>query len=198
MRRRSVVMAAGRRRIAFGFGLVVLLPSVIAGCRPTPAGADPAPQPVARPADAEDSPPSPTSEAEAPAADDGPISTPATVRVDHLVGHPARWHEHTVFAVGRLVFQANRCTRSEPPSCTGQWWLVDAESAGKKPQRLRIDAVSPVEPVCRPAGTGLVAPSPCWPGEIDPTVSLRVRGVFRAGADGPSLAAESFERVAAP
>lgn len=180
-----------------GGGLAIASMVMVAACRPPSSsaptsGATEVEREAAPPRAASPPPASPALDAKTDGAVGTPQETPATLRVDHLVGHPARWDGHEVFIVGRLVYQVGRCTKSEPPSCTGDWFAVDAEST--RPQRVVLvtDGIA-VPIVCRPAASALVARSPCTPDEPDPDARYRIAGALRHDNGVPSFVVSGIE-----
>ncbi len=114
---------------------------------------------------------------------DVPPAAPATLSVNDLVGHPARWNAQSVVVIGRLRHVTDRCTKAVPPSCTGHFQLYDAHEP--KPMTVRLLAgAQPVPVACRVAASELVAWSPCEPQEVDPTRCYRVEGALAYDARG--------------
>jgi len=151
-------------------GLAVIC---VLACKPTEAPSAPAPEPA--------TPTSASQPADDPPASDSarppgvPPAAPATLGVNDMVGHPARWNDEPIILIARLRYQEVGCTKSVPPSCTAQWMLIDADSDKSMSVPLAEVGV-PVPVVCRPAASSLIAASPCAPDELDPTQRYRLEG----------------------
>ena len=186
--------------------LTWLLVGLVVGCRPPVSGpAEPAPAPSPDPIAAPPSPgpttppsdPEPSAEREAETDHPGsvadvPPAAPATLGVNDMANHPARWNGETVFVIARLRSVTAGCTSSVPPSCWDAWQLLDADT-DRSPVVTLVDDAAPVQPVCRPARASLVASSPCLPDELDPTQRYRILGRFQIDQGATSLVAESIE-----
>ncbi len=124
---------------------------------------------------------------------DVPPAAAATLHVNELVGHPARWNGKAVVLIARLRYVQDRCTKSEPPVCTGHWQLLDAEAP--RSLVLVLDEAIPVPAQCRAPTAGITAASPCAPQELDPARSYRIEGSLQHDASGARFVPTHIEAM---
>lgn len=123
-----------------------------------------------------------------------PPAAPATLGVNDMVGHPARWNGEAVILFARLRYDPEHCTSKTPTRCTGRWQLVDADDARSMvvtldPAGLEIPAI------CRARSSDRVTPSPCVPDELDPTQRYRLEGHLAYARGNVRFVATRIEAV---
>ncbi len=83
----------------------------------------------------------------------------------------------------RLRWVTTRCTASVPPSCAGEWRLLDARGAKSQVVRLEERGVALPIVCVKPSGA-LTAASPCPSGAALEDARYLFTGALREGPEG--------------
>ncbi|MEM7154698.1 MAG: hypothetical protein AAF799_17750 [Myxococcota bacterium] len=136
-----------------------------AGPEPTPTRVEPSPEDSARPPDV-------------------PPAAPATLGVNDMAGHPARWNGETIVLFARLRYEA------EGP---GPWLLVDAEDERSMTVVLRPLGIEVPARCTEPSDGEVPPPSPCGAQALDLDARYRLEGQPRFDRDGSRFEATRIE-----
>ncbi len=123
-----------------------------------------------------------------------PPGAPATLGVNDMAGHPARWNGETVILFARLRYEIMACGKSVPAHCVYRWQLLDVDDARSMTVVLVHEGLD-VPFVCRPAGSQVIPTSPCETGDVDPGQRYRLEGEFVYGARELRFLATRIEAV---
>ena len=117
---------------------------------------------------------------------DVPPAAPATLGVNDMAGHPARWNEETIVLFARLRYD---------PGGAGQWLLVDAEDEDSLTVVLEPMGAEVPAACIEPVDGQTPAVTPCQPLALDLDARYRLEGRPIFDRTGSRFEATGIEHV---